>query len=181
MSENNCIFCRIVAGEAPASLVYEDEAVVAFVDTTPINAGHVLVIPRRHAEYLADMRADEAAPMWEAARQVATGLRTSGLRCDGVNFHLADGAAAGQEVRQREQAARAVLRVRRIVADAARQPRARRTGQARQVGVVARAVDPGHQPHRAVAVEQVVQVAALRVGELIRRISQQPVDVGFTR
>jgi len=98
MTENNCIFCRIVAGDAPASFVYEDEVVVAFVDTMPINAGHTLVIPRRHAEYLADMRPEESAPMWEAARKVATGLRASGLRCDGVNFHLADGTAAGQEV-----------------------------------------------------------------------------------
>jgi diadenosine tetraphosphate (Ap4A) HIT family hydrolase len=98
MSEKNCIFCRIVAGEAPATLVYEDEAVVAFVDTMPVNAGHSLVIPRRHAEHLADMLAEEAAPMWEAARKVAAALRASGLRCDGINFHLADGAAAGQEV-----------------------------------------------------------------------------------
>jgi histidine triad (HIT) family protein len=95
---SSCIFCRIVAGDAPASFVYEDEAVVAFVDTTPINAGHTLVIPRRHAECLADMQADDAAPMWEAARKVAAGLRSSGLRCDGVNFHLADGSAAGQEI-----------------------------------------------------------------------------------
>lgn len=93
-----CIFCRIVTGKAPASLVYEDDAVVAFLDTTPINAGHTLVVPRRHAGYLADMLPEEAAPMWEAGRKVAAGLRTSGLRCDGVNFHLADGAAAGQEV-----------------------------------------------------------------------------------
>jgi histidine triad (HIT) family protein len=98
MTETPCVFCRIVAGEAPASFVYEDETVVAFVDTTPVNAGHTLVIPRRHAEHLADMRAEEAAPIWEAARKVAAGLRASGLRCDGVNFHLADGAAAGQEV-----------------------------------------------------------------------------------
>ncbi len=97
MSEKNCIFCRIVAGEAPATLVYEDEAVVAFVDTMPVNAGHSLVIPRRHAEHLADMLAEEAAPMLEAARKVAAALRASGLRCDGINFHLADGAAAGQE------------------------------------------------------------------------------------
>jgi diadenosine tetraphosphate (Ap4A) HIT family hydrolase len=93
-----CIFCRIVTGEAPASIVYEDDIVVAFLDTRPINAGHTLIIPRRHAVQLADMQPLEAAPTWEAARKVTAGLRTSGLRCDGVNFHLADGAAAGQEV-----------------------------------------------------------------------------------
>jgi diadenosine tetraphosphate (Ap4A) HIT family hydrolase len=95
---DSCIFCRIVAGEAAASFVHEDDAVVAFLDTVPVNAGHTLVVPRRHAVHLADMLPDEAAPMWETARRVAEGLRASGLRCDGVNFHLADGAAAGQEV-----------------------------------------------------------------------------------
>lgn len=98
MAVSDCIFCRIVAGDTPASFVYEDETVVAFLDTMPINAGHTLVIPRRHAEHLADMQSEEAAPMWEAARKVGAGLRASGLRCDGVNLHLADGAAAGQEV-----------------------------------------------------------------------------------
>lgn len=98
MNDSPCIFCRIAAGDAPASIVYEDASVLAFLDTTPLNAGHTLVIPRRHAVYLADMLPEEAAPMWEAGRRVAAGLRASGLRCDGVNFHLADGTPAGQEV-----------------------------------------------------------------------------------
>ena len=98
MNDPTCTFCRIAAGEAPTSIVYEDDTVLAFLDTTPINPGHTLVIPRRHAVYLADMLPGEAAPMWEAGRKVAAGLRASGLRCDGVNFHLADGAPAGQEV-----------------------------------------------------------------------------------
>jgi diadenosine tetraphosphate (Ap4A) HIT family hydrolase len=72
--------------------------VIAFLDTTPINPGHTLVVPRRHAAYLVDLEPSEGAPIWEAARIVAAGLRRSGLRCNGVNLHLADGSAAGQEV-----------------------------------------------------------------------------------
>jgi diadenosine tetraphosphate (Ap4A) HIT family hydrolase len=99
MTDNSsCIFCRIAAGEAVASIVFADDTVLAFLDTTPLNPGHTLVIPRRHATNLADMLPGEAGPMWEAGRRVAAGLRASGLRCDGVNFHLADGSAAGQEV-----------------------------------------------------------------------------------
>jgi diadenosine tetraphosphate (Ap4A) HIT family hydrolase len=95
---DDCIFCHIARHGAPASIVYEDEVVVAFLDTTPVNPGHTLVIPRRHAAQLADLEPSEAAPIWEAARSVAGGLRQSGLRCDGINLHLADGPAAGQEV-----------------------------------------------------------------------------------
>lgn len=94
----DCIFCRIVRREAPASFVYEDETVVAFVDTTPINPGHCLVVPKRHAGYLSDLDPEDGASIFKAAQKVSKGLSESGLRCDGVNFHLADGAAAGQEV-----------------------------------------------------------------------------------
>ena len=50
-----CVFCEIVAGRAPASVVYRDEACVAFMDITPVNAGHLLIVPITHATYLADL------------------------------------------------------------------------------------------------------------------------------
>jgi histidine triad (HIT) family protein len=98
MTEANCIFCRIVSRAAPASFVYEDDLVAAFIDTMPLNAGHTLVVPKRHAAYLSELQPEESGPIFEAGRRVAASLRESGLRCDGVNFHLADGAAAGQEI-----------------------------------------------------------------------------------
>ena len=93
-----CIFCELQAGRGPASVVYEDDAVFAFMDIQPVNPGHVLVIPRRHAANLAELNSVDAAKLLPAAQKVAAALRASGLRCEGVNLFLADGEAAGQEV-----------------------------------------------------------------------------------
>jgi histidine triad (HIT) family protein len=93
----NCVFCDIAAGKAPASRVYEDELVVAFLDIAPFTRGHALVIPKRHAVGLSDVDDAGAARMFEVARQLAAAART-GLECPGVNLFLADGAAAWQTV-----------------------------------------------------------------------------------
>ncbi|MEV0228553.1 HIT family protein [Nonomuraea sp. NPDC050786] len=93
-----CVFCEIVAGRAAASVVHDDDSVVAILDHKPATAGHVLVIPRVHMAGLAD--ADDAigTAIWRTARRVSAALRASGLPCDGVRLSLADGAAAGQDV-----------------------------------------------------------------------------------
>ena len=98
MPDQFCIFCEIVAGRADASVVYEDEHVIAFLDLFPVNEGHTLVIPKTHATYLNDMEADVGMRVFAAAHRLAQAVRDSGVRCDGVNLVLADGAAAGQEV-----------------------------------------------------------------------------------
>lgn len=95
---DDCVFCRILAGELPASFVLREGRVAAFMDVQPVNPGHMLVIPVRHAETLAELDVDEAAEMMRAAQRVAGALRASGFRCEGVNLFLADGEAAGQEV-----------------------------------------------------------------------------------
>lgn len=95
---SDCIFCNILSGEAPSSVVYQDEHCTAFLDIQPINAGHVLVVPNRHATHLADLEAETGAQMFRVAQQMAATLRSSGIPCEGVNFFLADGEAAGQEV-----------------------------------------------------------------------------------
>jgi len=97
-SSSACIFCRIVAGEAEASLVYRDEAVTAFMDAHPVAEGHLLVVPNRHASGLIDLDENDAGRMIAAARRLAAALRRSGLPCEGVNLLLADGVAAGQTV-----------------------------------------------------------------------------------
>lgn len=93
-----CIFCRIATGELPASVVYEDEYTLAFLDIQPINPGHVLVIPKQHAATLVDLPAEDAARMMRIAQVMEKGLRDSELRCEGVNMYLADGRVAGQDV-----------------------------------------------------------------------------------
>jgi histidine triad (HIT) family protein len=94
----DCLFCRILAGELPASVVFRDELACAFLDVRPVNPGHVLVVPTGHAASLADLDEQSGGHLFRVGQRVAGALRESGLRCEGVNFHLADGAAAGQEV-----------------------------------------------------------------------------------
>ncbi len=98
VSVPDCIFCKIVKREAPASIVYEDETTLAFLDIRPMIPGHTLVIPKSHAAYLEDLPKDSSGPILETARKVAAALRRSGLPCEAVNLWLANGKAAGQEV-----------------------------------------------------------------------------------
>jgi histidine triad (HIT) family protein len=93
-----CIFCRILAGEAPASFVYRDEVCSAFMDIQPVNLGHLLVIPNVHGTHLADIDGETAAHLMRVGHRLAAALRASGLRCEGVNLMLADGRAAMQSV-----------------------------------------------------------------------------------
>jgi histidine triad (HIT) family protein len=93
-----CIFCEILAGKAPASFLYQDERVSAFMDIHPVNPGHLLVVPNSHAANLAGLDPIDGAGMFQVAQRLAAALRASGLHCDEVNLHLSDGRAAGQDV-----------------------------------------------------------------------------------
>jgi histidine triad (HIT) family protein len=93
----DCVFCRIVAGESPSSPVYDDDRVLAFMDINPATPGHLLVVPKRHATYLADLDREDGAAMFAAAQDLAQASRDA-LAADGVNLFLADGEIAGQEV-----------------------------------------------------------------------------------
>jgi len=93
-----CVFCQIVAKESPASVFYEDELVLGFLDIRPINPGHALIVPQKHAASLAELDEETGRRMWTVAQRTAVALRGSGVRCEGVNLWLADGKAAFQEV-----------------------------------------------------------------------------------
>jgi diadenosine tetraphosphate (Ap4A) HIT family hydrolase len=95
---DSCVFCAIAAGREPASVVYADDDLLAFLDVRPVNPGHTLVVPRRHAVGLADLDPLLGGRMFQVAQRVAGALRGSGVRCEGVNLFLADGQAASQEV-----------------------------------------------------------------------------------
>lgn len=95
---DGCIFCRIVAGSSPASIVHADDAVVAFMDILPVNPGHTLVVPRAHATSLADLPLRTTPHLMSTAHRIALAIQDSPLRSEGTNLFLADGAAAGQEV-----------------------------------------------------------------------------------
>jgi len=95
---DDCVFCRIVAGESPASVFYDDDRVLGFMDLRPVTSGHVLIIPKDHAALLAELDETTGQHMWTVAQRTVAALRRSRLRCEGVNLFLADGKAAGQEV-----------------------------------------------------------------------------------
>jgi histidine triad (HIT) family protein len=94
----SCTFCEIVAGQLPASLVWRDRLVLAFLDIHPRNPGHTLVVPAIHYPSLADLPEATGARMFAVAQRIAGALRQSSVRCEAVSLALADGPAAGQEV-----------------------------------------------------------------------------------
>ncbi len=97
-SMEDCVFCEVLAGRLPASVVMREGRCTAFMDIQPANAGHVLVVPDDHAASLAELPEDAGARLFRTAQKVAAALYGSGLRCEGVNLLLADGEAAGQDV-----------------------------------------------------------------------------------
>ena len=94
----DCLLCRIVARTEEASIVYEDDRVVAICDLYPVNPGHLLVITKAHAVGLDDLDATDGCQMFAVAQRLAAALRRTDLRCEGINLFLADGEAAFQEV-----------------------------------------------------------------------------------
>ena len=98
IERRSCVFCRILEGREKASFVAQGSDAVAFLDIHPVNEGHTLVIPRKHAALIDEVDELSAIAMWSLARRVASALRASGLRCEGINFFLSDGATAGEQV-----------------------------------------------------------------------------------
>jgi len=92
-----CIFCAIVAGRAPASIVFEDDTTLAFMDITPATPGHLLVIPKAHYRNLFDAPPAVAAQVMQTGARLAPALRAAS-GCAGMNFYVANEALAGQEV-----------------------------------------------------------------------------------
>jgi histidine triad (HIT) family protein len=95
---DGCIFCKIIRGELPASIVYEDDRVLAFMDLVPINPGHTLVIPKGHYAYLTELPPEIGGEIFKIAMHVERSIRDSKIPCEGTNLYLANGEIAGQEV-----------------------------------------------------------------------------------
>ena len=93
----DCVFCRVIAGELPASVVYEDDRAVAFLDIFPVHEGHTLVVPRDHAVDLRDCPADLAAHLFAIGARLAPAI-VAVTDADGFNIWTAAGRAAGQTV-----------------------------------------------------------------------------------
>jgi histidine triad (HIT) family protein len=77
MTEENCLFCRIVSSEVPAVVVYEDKNTLAFLDHRPLFAGHTLLLPREHFETLADLPAAEVGPLFKNTQLLSRAIETA--------------------------------------------------------------------------------------------------------
>ena len=92
-----CSFCDLIHGAGEVSMCYEDADVVAFMDIQPVNAGHVLVVPREHFESLDDIPPRLALHLYEVATYLAPVVKQVG-GADGMNIIVNSGGAAGQDV-----------------------------------------------------------------------------------
>ena len=97
MSDPDCIFCKIVAGEIPGQIIAEDEHTIAFMDINPATRGHALVIPRRHSRDLLEIDQDDLAYTIAGAQRLARRVKER-LGADGVSLLNSCGAAAWQTV-----------------------------------------------------------------------------------
>jgi histidine triad (HIT) family protein len=93
----DCIFCRIVAGQAPVSTVFDGEGVVAFMDVNPVRPGHVLVVPKAHRAQLWEMRDEEFASVYRHLPTLVRALKRA-MEADAVDVLNLNGSAGGQTV-----------------------------------------------------------------------------------
>jgi histidine triad (HIT) family protein len=95
--QNNCIFCKIIAGEIPSATVYEDEDFKVIMDISPAAQGHTIILPKKHSGNLFELDIDTASKALVVARKVAIAMEQE-LKCDGINLLQNNGEAAGQTV-----------------------------------------------------------------------------------
>ena len=97
MKKDDCIFCKIAAGEIPSSTVYEDENFRAILDLGPAAKGHTLVIPKDHSENLLDVSPETAKKALSVISKTANAIKDA-MGCHGINVVQNNGEAAGQTV-----------------------------------------------------------------------------------
>ena len=95
--DDNCIFCKIAAGEIPSETVYEDEQFRAILDLGPASAGHTLILPKAHFKDVTEISDEYAANVLKVAAKLGKAMK-KGLGCEGFNLVQNNGEAAGQTV-----------------------------------------------------------------------------------
>jgi len=93
----NCIFCKIVQKQAPSSIIYEDDSVMAFLDIRPINEGHALVIPKEHYEGIFDIPSELLGKVHQVTKTVANAVKQA-VNAEGISIVQQNGRAANQVV-----------------------------------------------------------------------------------
>ncbi len=94
---DNCIFCKIIAGEIPSTTIYEDEDFQVILDINPASKGHALILPKGHYANIYQLPEDLAAKAMKLAKKLAEHM-TDKLQCDGFNLVQNNGEVAGQTV-----------------------------------------------------------------------------------
>lgn len=84
---NDCIFCKIVKGEIPASIVYENANFTAFLDIQPISHGHLLIIPKEHIVWMQEAEDETVAEIFKIAKKLMSAMK-QGLPCDYVQVSV---------------------------------------------------------------------------------------------
>jgi histidine triad (HIT) family protein len=97
VSDPNCIFCKIIAGELPGQIIDQDERTVSFMDINPATRGHALVVPRRHVRDLLEIDPEDLTAVAVAAQRLAKRVHER-LGPDGINLLNSQGSAAWQTV-----------------------------------------------------------------------------------
>ena len=97
MKKDDCIFCKIAAGEIPSRKLYEDEDFVVILDLNPTSKGHALIIPKEHYANLYEIDEEVAAKAMKLAKKMALKM-TDVLGCDGFNLLQNNGESAGQTI-----------------------------------------------------------------------------------
>ena len=93
----SCTFCKIVRKEVPASVVYEDETVIAFLSIHPINVGHTLIVPKKHYENIYEISEEEVAYLYKIVKKVAAAVNRA-VSAEGIRILQNNGEAAGQVI-----------------------------------------------------------------------------------
>ena len=97
MEKENCLFCKIVAGDIPSTRLYDDSDVIVILDVNPISRGHSLVIPKHHYEYLESVDPRVFGRVAEVARRLSSHMIDTGF-CEGTNLFLSNHKVANQSV-----------------------------------------------------------------------------------
>jgi histidine triad (HIT) family protein len=96
-TDENCLFCRIVSGKVPSAKVYEDERIIAFLDISPVNEGHTLVVPKSHSRNMLEDNIDDLKAIMQAVQYVAKAVMQA-TGAGGFNLMVNTNREAGQVV-----------------------------------------------------------------------------------
>ncbi len=94
----DCIFCEIIHNNIPSSKILEDHICIAILDIQPVNKGHILIIPKEHHKLIIDYPEEILSHVFNIAQKINRALRKTEIKCEAVNYLLADGETAGQEI-----------------------------------------------------------------------------------